>query len=68
MAIVFSEVLKPEVQSRTVRTGSSVFTIEAGKSLKIETSPSGVELFDEEVPAGKQWEVVIHIEITETDA
>ncbi len=59
--------------------GDGVYAVVAGKTLTIETSPAGVEILSEEVPAGKQWEVTttqgktddftsfININIVETD-
>lgn len=41
--------------------------LEAGKNLKIETSPQGEELFNREVPVGKTWEVHVTVQIVETD-
>lgn len=40
----------------------------AGQQLRAETSPGGVELFNEVVPAGKQWEVTVTVRIKQTDA
>lgn len=40
----------------------------SGKHLKIETSPSGMEILDAVVPAGKTWTCSINVIITETDA
>ena len=54
--------------ARTVLHGSGVYTVEAGKTLKIETSPNGEDILEEEVPAGKVWSAHITINIDETDA
>jgi len=37
----------------------------AGKRLKIETSPGGEEILDEEVPAGKSWKIRIAVSVEE---
>jgi len=49
-------------------TGTNEFPMAAGKSLKIETSPGGEEVFNEEVPVGKSWIVTIDISIKEVVA
>jgi hypothetical protein len=48
-------------------TGDTLFTVAAGKSIIIETSPSGAEILDIECPAGKQFSVKLTIRINETD-
>jgi hypothetical protein len=45
----------------------SGIVIAAGKSFKIETSPQGEDILDVEVPAGKQWTVVVSVSIDEVD-
>ena len=45
-----------------------VLTVAAGKHLKIETSPAGVDVLDAVVPEGKQWNVTITVHVVETDA
>jgi len=42
--------------------------VAAGKSLTIETSPGGIEVLNEECPAGKAWTVYCFVQIVETDA
>ena len=42
--------------------------VAAGRRLVIETSPSGGEILDAEVPTGKQWTVTVSVSIDETDA
>ena len=64
MVINLNETYRPG----TVRDGSAILDIEAGKSLKIETSPQGEEVFSGEVPAGKVWRVRISLYIEEMDA
>ncbi len=41
--------------------------ISAGMKLTIETSPGGIDILDETVPAGKQWVAKISVDIDETD-
>ena len=54
--------------ARVVKYGNDTVTVAAGKSLKVETSPGGEELLDEEVPTGKSWDVTVSVYIVETDA
>ena len=49
------------------RIGKASFEITDGKSLIIETSPSGAEILNESVPAGKKWLVDIWLKIREVD-
>lgn len=51
-----------------MRSGVGTFTVAAGKSLKIETTPDGEEILNSTVPAGKVWEVTVVVSLTETDA
>jgi len=53
---------------RTMSGGTGYFSMEAGKRLKVETSPRGEEILNEQVPAGKVWSVVVSVSITELDA
>jgi len=53
---------------RTMSGGTGYFSMAAGKTLKVETSPQGEDLLNEQVPAGKVWTVVVSVSITETDA
>lgn len=63
MAITLTEENLP---ARVTKQGSDAFTLAAGKHLKIETSPSGDELLDAEVPAGKTWSVTVSVHVVET--
>lgn len=47
-------------------TGVKRFTITAGKTLKIETSPNGETIHEGLVPAGKSWSVTVTLGIIET--
>jgi len=49
------------------KLGVAQLDVIAGKSLKIETSPQGEEVFNIKVPIGKVWHVEISVLITETD-
>ena len=55
------------VPAYTVRVGNDDFVISAGKRLKIETSPQGVEILNTVVPSGKSWSVHVDVTIIETD-
>ena len=52
----------------THKWGQEEFTIVAGQSLKIETSPRGEEILDIEVPAGKTWTGIVVVDFVETNA
>ena len=41
--------------------------VTSGKNLKIETSPSGEDILNVEVPAGKNWDIEIWLQIVEND-
>jgi hypothetical protein len=56
------------IPGKTVLQGSGAITVNAGQSLKIETSPGGSEILNEECPAGKVWRGTIKVELTEEDA
>ena len=60
------EITHPEGLVR--KSGGESFVVTAGKSLKIETSPRGDDIMDEEVPDGKKWDVSVSVQVTETDA
>jgi hypothetical protein len=64
MVIELNETFRPGY----VRDGSAVLELEAGKELKIETTPDGEEVFAGEVPVGKMWRVRISLYIEEMDA
>ena len=55
------------VPSHLRRTGTDQIILPAGTRLKIETSPSGTEILDVEVPAGKEWNTYIMVSVDETD-
>lgn len=42
--------------------------IPAGKTLKVEWAPAGMEVFSDTVPAGKKWTARVYIHVTESDA
>jgi hypothetical protein len=52
----------------TLYEGDETFTVVAGKTLKIETSPNGEDILETECPVGKVWSVRVLVEITETNA
>jgi hypothetical protein len=49
-------------------SGIETIEISAGKKLKIETSPNGVEVFKQTVPDGKKWTAILIVDIVEEDA
>ena len=53
--------------AHTLHAGSQDIELVAGKSLKIETTPSGEEVLDVECPAGKVWSARVIVEIIETE-
>ena len=61
------ELTQHVVTPATHKFGTDTFAMVAGKSLRIETTPGGVEVLDEECPPGKAWAVRVIVEITETD-
>ncbi len=62
MAIVLDT---EERLAKIIKTGSDTVEIAAGKFLKIETTPSGEELLNVEVPGGKTWTVTVTVHIEE---
>jgi len=56
------------VTPRKVLAGDFPFTVTAGQTLKVETSPAGEDIYEDACPAGKVWAVRVYIRITETDA
>ena len=54
------------IEVTRVLQGSDSYIIPASKTLVIETSPDGVEIFTGEVPEGKQWRVEISLKISES--
>ena len=57
-----------EITEETLKNGQQAgIVIDAGQSLKIETKPGGIEILNEEVPAGKEWNAVVTVAIVETD-
>lgn len=59
---------RPTREGALVSRASEIVEMAAGKTLKIETSPSGEEILDVTVPAGKKWSVGIVVSVEETDA
>ena len=51
----------------TEYSGSTVFNMNSGKSLKIKTSPEGIKILDMKIPSDKKWKVFLKLHITETD-
>ena len=69
---MLSETMSIASLTRPARGDSMCFmgtaTIPAGKTLKIETSPKGEELYEYEVPAGKVMTVKLRLEYALEDA
>jgi hypothetical protein len=53
--------------AHTRRSGVETVVIPAGKTLRIETTPSGEEILSVEVPAGKQWTTYLMVGVQETN-
>ena len=68
MAINLSTVTVPARASASFSQGSVDFSLAAGKTLSIETSPNGEEILNLTVPAGKSWAVSVSVSIHETVA
>jgi hypothetical protein len=68
MAISFVSVTEEARPEITYMHGDATITMEAGKSLKIKTSPEGEKITDIECPVGKEWNVIISVDIIETEA
>ena len=51
------------VTVRDLFRGFSEFEVPAGKTLKIKTSPSGLDILKEKVPAGELWQVHVNVHI-----
>ena len=64
MTIVLEDTIVPHA----TKYGSEEFEVLAGKTLKIETSPTGEQHLNVSVPAGKKWAVEVTVQIVETDA
>ncbi len=54
--------------ARRVKTGRQTLEITAGKTLKIETSPNGIDILNETVPEGKVWAITLNISVIEINA
>ncbi len=62
MPIVLSQTVRDEI----IKSGSGNYVITAGKTLKFETTQSGVEILDVSVPTGKVWQASISVTIVES--
>jgi len=58
--------LDKSVPAQNSRMGRGTYTIPAGKALIIESSPNGLDILNEIVPAGKSWSVTVNIDIVES--
>ena len=68
MAITFKTDTIPARAETSHSAGADTFSMAAGKSLRIETSPDGDEILDVEVPEGESWVVTIEVVIKKTVA
>ena len=66
--MLMTEKQEPAKVQGILKHGNVELTISAQKWLTIETSPSGVEIHREQVPAGKVWKTWISITIREESA
>ena len=57
------ELTDMSVPARVVSGGRGEFEMVAGKTLKIETSPQGLNILNEQVPEGERWRVVVNVQI-----
>ena len=57
----------PAIPAKSNYSGSGELEVSGGKHLKIETTPSGLDILDVVVPEGKTWKVRIDISIEETE-
>jgi hypothetical protein len=51
------------VSPRDLLRGVGVFEATAGKRVKIETSPRGLDVLNVQVPEGERWEFQVNIQI-----
>lgn len=49
-------------------TGSATVNVSAGQTLKIETSPDGIEVVEIVCPDGKKWSLHISVFVEESNA
>lgn len=68
MAMTFTTDTIPARVETSRSAGAAKFSLAAGKSLKIETSPDGDEILNVEVPEGESWIVTVEVVIDKTVA
>ena len=61
------ELIDKSVPARNTFSGDQNLTVTAGQSLKIETSPQGVDCLNVKVPSGEEWSVNLYVQIVKTD-
>ena len=66
MAVNLNDQIVTIPERKKGTTDTLTFTVPAGKTLKIATSPSGEEIAAGTVPVGKQWAVRVVVSITES--
>jgi len=57
--------LKHTVTKNTQYLGQQAFDVSAGQSLKVETSPAGLDILNAECPAGYEWHVEVSVHVTQ---
>jgi len=57
------ELTDMSVVARNLSGGSTGFDATAGQSLKIETSPIGLDVLNVQVPEDERWHIQINIQI-----
>ena len=63
------ELIDKSIPAQVLKMGSQTINpLVYGKILKIETSPGGMDILSIAVPAGKQWKVIINVDIYESNA
>lgn len=60
--------VKSSLPARVKYSGEEqLVAVSAGQSLKMETSPGGVDILDDSPPAGKRWVAKVSVSIDEFD-
>ena len=67
MTIELSTAVSPAVSERTIKAGSEDIIIPAGKGLKIETFPNGVEVLNFSPENGLSWSAHVDVTLVRTD-
>ena len=57
------ELTDMSISARTVFGGFKSFEATTGQTVKIKSSPQGVDVISELVPEGERWQVTVNIQI-----